>query len=114
MGLMDVSDGLARDLPRLLGSGNTGLGADIRLNATMLQPELLRFTAERGCDAAMFAYCGGEDYALVGTCPAYAWPELEQWMAEGGHAVAGIGTVLRSDIRLNGIKVEEAGFDHFA
>lgn len=38
LGLMDLSDGLARDLPRLLGPGN---GAEIRL--PLMHPEITRF-----------------------------------------------------------------------
>jgi thiamine-monophosphate kinase len=61
--MMDLSDGLAMDLPRLLGP----LGAEIELNEDRLHPELLRFCRRRGSDPLATALLGGEDYALLGT-----------------------------------------------
>lgn len=52
MGLMDLSDGLARDLPRLLDSRRTGLGADIELPDAALHAEVLRFAGEQAESAA--------------------------------------------------------------
>ena len=57
--LMDLSDGLVRDLPRLLGlcgeqaatghgAGNHVLGASLVLPQGLLHPELLRFAGARG------------------------------------------------------------------
>ncbi len=58
--LCDVSDGLARDLPRLLqGSGR---GACIELGALPLSPALV---AHAGPRAAGLALIGGEDYELL-------------------------------------------------
>ncbi len=114
VGLLDVSDGLARDLPRLLDSGRTGLGAEIFLGRGMLHDEVLRFCADRGLDPSLFAYLGGEDYALAGTCPAENWVDLEGWMAACGHPLARLGTVRPGSIRLNGTVAEDAGFDHFS
>ena len=49
--LMDVSDGLARDIPRLLG----GHGAVLELPSDFLPDEVRRYADERGLDAASFA-----------------------------------------------------------
>jgi thiamine-monophosphate kinase len=114
IGLMDVSDGLARDLPRLLGSVRTGLGAELFLGRDMLHGEVLRFCTARGLDPSLFAYVGGEDYALAGTCPAEAWTGMEQWMEACGHHVTRLGTVRPGGVKLNGAWAEEAGFDHFS
>ncbi len=114
VGLMDVSDGLARDLPRLLGSARTGLGAELFLGRDMLHGEVLRFCTARGLDPSLFAYVGGEDYALAGTCPAEAWTGMEQWMEACGHHVTRLGTVRPGGVKLNGAWAEEAGFDHFS
>jgi thiamine-monophosphate kinase len=112
LGLMDVSDGLARDLPRLLDSRKSGLGADIVLDA--VHPEVRGYCAEKGLDAAQFAFDGGEDYALAGTCPAEAWPALEALLA--GFAVPSfrLGTVRPGPVTLNGAAPASAGFDHFS
>ena len=66
LGLMDLSDGLARDLPRLVGPG---MGADIDM--PMPHTEILRFMRSRNeaepvAAAKRHAFLGGEDYALIG------------------------------------------------
>ena len=114
VGLMDVSDGLARDLPRLLDSGRTRLGADLFLERGMLHEEMLRFCTARGLDPFLFAYLGGEDYALAGTCPAEVWTDLERWMADCGHPLTRLGTVRPGSVKLNGAAAMGAGFDHFS
>ena len=110
--LMDLSDGLARDLPRLLGLPRSGLGAELLIPEAMLHRELVRYAQARGRHPAHEAYLGGEDYALLGACAPRmlsvlhtALPEL--W--EIGAVTAGSG------IRLNGALVkEDLGFDHFS
>lgn len=108
--LMDVSDGLARDLPRLLGTAKTGFGAALELTPDRLPAEVVRYAAMQGLDAASFAYQGGEDYALAGTCPPEAWPLLQN---ELGPQVYRLGTVTRQAITLNGMVQPGGGFDHF-
>ncbi len=112
IGLMDVSDGLARDLPRLLASGRTGLGADLALPASSLPDEVLRYAADLGAmaDAARFAWEGGEDYALAGTCPPELWPAVQKALASPPLL---LGTVRRGPFTLNGAACGAGGFDHF-
>jgi len=114
LGLMDVSDGLARDLPRLLDSRRSGLGADICLVEETLHPEVTLFCGQRSLDASLFAFEGGEDYALLGTCPAEAWPSLEKLFSGFSVPAAGLGIVRRGLITLNGSTPPSAGFDHFS
>jgi thiamine-monophosphate kinase len=109
--LMDVSDGLARDLPRLLASSGTGLGADLILKESDLPAEVLRYAAQKGLDATLFAYEGGEDYALAGTCPPGRWPEIEKALAP---RVRRLGKVIEKNFVLNGVRRNGGGFDHFA
>ncbi|WP_295637813.1 thiamine-phosphate kinase [uncultured Mailhella sp.] len=111
IGLMDVSDGLARDLPRLLASRKTGLGADIILPRDALDEEILRHAEETGVDAPSFAFDGGEDYALVGTCPEELWPALAQTPSSPCRV---LGRVRKGEITLNGNRPSSAGFDHFS
>ena len=112
VGLMDVSDGLARDLPRLLDSRKSGLGADIVLEG--LHPEIRKYCREKELDAVQFAFEGGEDYALAGTCPAESWPELEALLSGFSVPTAKLGTVRRGPVTLNGAAPTSAGFDHFS
>jgi len=106
-GLMDVSDGLARDLPRLLGPN---LGADIELPADSLPSEVLNYARKIGCDPAQWAFTGGEDFALLGAAS-------PQDLQEAKQALPGLrllGSVAdRPGIHLNGRPAATSGFDHF-
>ncbi|MCH5276781.1 MAG: thiamine-phosphate kinase [Desulfovibrionaceae bacterium] len=104
--LMDVSDGLARDLPRLLG----GRGAELELPAAFLPDELRRYAAEQGLEAASFAFEGGEDYALAGTCPPEGWADLIRALPVARR----LGVVTGKEIVLNSRPRPVGGFDHFA
>lgn len=104
--LMDVSDGLARDLPRLLD----GLGAVLDLPPDSLPDEVRRYAGEHGLDAARFAFEGGEDYALAGTCPPGHWPGLKRILPSARR----LGVVTGRDMVLNGARRTGGGFDHFA
>jgi thiamine-monophosphate kinase len=64
--MMDLSDGLARDLPRLAAASGVGWRFD---------PSLLPLRAGAGRGQALR---DGEDYELLFTLSAAAWPELEQ------------------------------------
>ncbi len=112
LSLMDLSDGLARDLPRLVGPG---LGAEIHLNGlhAAQHPEVVRHTQEYGIDPIWFAFQGGEDYALLGVCPSGQGAALM--------AVAPEAIILGSLIPVkdheprwlcNGMPMS-GGFDHF-
>jgi thiamine-monophosphate kinase len=107
---MDLSDGLARDLPRLLGPG---LGADIDL--PMPHPDVLRFMRVRGetdpvAAGKRHAFLGGEDYALIGTCS----PELAVHVMVANAETTMLGKVTENGgIRVDGVPFS-GGFDHFA
>ena len=119
--LMDVSDGVARDLPRLLGlTGEAGtpsvagggLGAELVLPAGILPSEVTRWCRENGRSPVKEALLGGEDYALLGSCAADMLPSLHA-------AIPGlweIGTVTDTGkIYCNRESLESLhGFDHFA
>lgn len=105
-GLMDVSDGLARDLPRFLGPD---LGADLKLDASMLNANVITFAETVGVDPLEFALLGGEDYALLG-----AVSPFEAGKAQSVPGFREIGTVTKAPgIKLNGQVFETKGFDHF-
>ena len=112
LGLMDVSDGLARDLPRLLNSRKSGLGADVVLDS--VHPEVREYCSGQGLDAVQFAFEGGEDYALAGTCPAEEWQALEALLSGFAVPFSRLGTVHPGAVTLNGKAPSSAGFDHFS
>jgi thiamine-monophosphate kinase len=106
-GLMDVSDGLARDLPRFLGP----YGANITLGREDLNIEVTAFFTARGEDPMEAALLGGEDYALIASATekgaAAVLAELP--------LVRAIGKVtMEPGVRLNSGQVLRQGFDHFA
>ncbi|BBD09942.1 thiamine-phosphate kinase [Desulfovibrio ferrophilus] len=107
-GCMDLSDGLAQDLPRFLGPA---LGAQLDIPKDTLHPETLAWTKKQGLNPVQFAYLGGEDYALL-ACVAPA--EADVILGAIPDATR-IGTVTGTPgITLNGNPVPSAGFDHFA
>ncbi|MGE4554412.1 MAG: thiamine-phosphate kinase [Desulfovibrionaceae bacterium] len=107
-GLMDVSDGLARDLPRFLAL-SPGHGADLALPAETLHPEL-REAAESPGEALRTAVLGGEDYALLGA----AAPGALRCIQASVPGVLGIGAVTETaGLRVNGAAWTQEGFDHF-
>lgn len=104
MGLMDLSDGLARDLPRLLG----GFGAELRLPSP--HPEWRRYAEEYGLDAAQLErelFLGGEEYALIGTCETRLAAQIMAMLPEA----TPLGRVTDGKILCGGVAL--AGFDHF-
>lgn len=114
IGLMDISDGLARDLPRLLASRSTGLGASLSLPERTVHHEIRRYAGTYGIDAASFAFEGGEDYALACTCPQELWPDMKNFLNLQGIYPRMIGEVRMGPFTLNGKAPTSAGFDHFS
>ncbi len=116
--LMDVSDGLARDIPRLLGLGTAQdkhYGADLRIDKSLLHPEVLAFFAERGESPVEECVLGGEDYALLaGVDPDPSEPSALSRVLAAFPAARHIGTVTAlPGLRVNGAAFAKAGFDHF-
>ena len=120
--LMDLSDGIMRDLPRLLGlTGElsavcpekcTGLGAEIVLPQGRLHPEILRYAAATGKNPVHEALLGGEDYALLGTCAPDMLPPLHSAIP----GLFSIGVVTSGGgIVCNNAPLDNlgGGFDHF-
>lgn len=104
---MDVSDGLARDLPRLLAPGT---GATLSLDRDRVHPEAARLAAEQDRDPILELVAGGEDYALLGTVEPDAWPTVAREVPEAWE----LGRLLAEPgIDLNGKPLTIRGFDHF-
>lgn len=107
LALIDNSDGLAQDLPRLLGKGK---GADIIIPA--LDHEIIQFIeshyTKNKYSPALHAVIGGEDYSLIGTCSPSFGSKLNMIIPN----ITIIGSVTDSGpILFNGQQVQ--GFDHF-
>ncbi|WP_421902404.1 thiamine-phosphate kinase [Maridesulfovibrio sp.] len=110
-GLMDLSDGLARDLPRFLGCCDGDVGAEISLPESQLHEEIIRYAENKAISAVEHAFLGGEDYALFGAASADGFVELKAAIP-GLHP---IGTITGDNkILLNGKEYTAGGFDHFS
>ncbi len=114
--LMDVSDGLASDLPRLLGMHGqeqslAHLGAQVILPEALLHEEVIRYNREHGLCPSTEAWLGGEDYALLGACVPKLFPILRAALP----MAKSIGVITDDGkITLNGAEVSQnAGYDHF-
>ena len=108
VGLMDVSDGLARDLPRLVGPD---LAVNLESGAVPVPEEVARCAGRHHIDAVRHCLLGGEDYALAVTCPESLAGHILDAVPEGcriGSVVEGRGVLL------DGKALNAAGFDHFS
>lgn len=104
--LMDVSDGIARDLPRLLGR----LGAELDIPEAHIPAEVVKAATPMGVPAVDIFLQGGEDYALLGTCSPDLLPALRERVP--GAVLLGRVTPEQGIIRQGGQPLPE-GFDHF-
>ncbi|MDR1243252.1 MAG: thiamine-phosphate kinase [Deltaproteobacteria bacterium] len=134
---MDLSDGLRRDLPRLLGGFQqqlaagavfapencrtaASLGAGLTFTVENLHPELTAYHAGLEQKALGMALSGGDEYALLCACAPEKMDFLRKTLAERGGAPAlqilGLVTE-REGIRWQGIRLADilpgTGFDHF-
>ena len=96
LGAIDLSDGLAADLPRLLPEG---LGAALDLSALPIAADTRRAAEMLGVDPVSLATSGGEDFELL--CVLRAGAPVPAGFTAIGEIVRGAGTPLA------------AGFDHF-
>lgn len=118
--LMDVSDGLARDLPRMLAAYGPAhgvtRGADITIPEPALHPEVAAYARSVGEDPAQFAFHGGEDYALLGACPPGQLGAAAEAVRNAGDTpFLVLGTVTeKPGILLNKAALADMGFDHFS
>lgn len=115
--MMDLSDGLATDLGRLVTESR--VGARIEVERVPVDVDTRRIGDALGTDPLAWATGGGEDYELLLTCRAAAFERLAEGLAASagcrptaiGQIVAA-GTVQYVDGRGREIAVQ-GGFEHF-
>lgn len=108
--MTDVSDGLARDLPKLCEA--SGVGALLHAEALPIHDELVAFA---GRDAASIAWQGGEDYELLFTVSPEARETLLSKWGNSSCKLTMIGCIEReSGIHWdNNNLAAQSGYDHF-
>jgi thiamine-monophosphate kinase len=108
--MTDISDGLARDLPKICKASETG--AQINANSIPCSDDLRKYTD----DPISYAWKGGEDYELLFTLPENeAKKLLAVWDIESC-PVTHIGSINSSTDSIHLIGREDivnSGFDHF-
>lgn len=102
---MDLSDGLAADLPRLLTAGH---GAALDLDHLPVAPGVVELAHELGIDLASWTIRGGEDYCLLLTAAPEHGETLRRLAGDHDAALHTIGRVTATGPVLLG-----HGFDHF-
>lgn len=115
--MMDLSDGVAVDLPRLCAE--SAVGAMVEVETLPIAAGTRRVASAVGRDALAWATGGGEDYELLVTCSAGAFDRVSAGLTEAtGARLTRIGTIGRGDavrfVDRQGKAVEVArGFEHF-
>ncbi len=116
--MMDISDGLAKDLSRLCAE--SGVGARIELGRVPVAPALRPAAEVLGLDPLELALSGGEDYELLATIDVtnleLARRELEERF---GVTLTDVGVIIEEGllaVRPTGetAPLEPKGWDHFA
>lgn len=117
--MMDVSDGIDSDLRRICEQSHTGIQID--LDSLPLSSELMNVCKTYDWDATQLAATGGEDYCLVCTINAAAYPQIAgAFEARFAQPLTAIGRVVDTQTGLcyqaAGINttLKGHGFDHFS
>ena len=117
--MMDLSDGLAKDLGRLCASSH--VGARVELRSIPVAPALAEAADALGLDALEVALGGGEDYELLATLPPDRVDEAAATLHERfGVPLTVVGSIVEGDgvVSISGDgeerPLEPTGWDHFA
>jgi thiamine-monophosphate kinase len=116
--MMDLSDGLAQDVPRLCAASQ--VGARLRASSIPVDESCVHLAGRLDLDALGLAAAGGEDYELLFTCPLDAVGDIAKSVEDAAHAqvsvigeIVGEGEVTMIDPEGSALPLG-AGFDHFA
>jgi thiamine-monophosphate kinase len=116
--MMDLSDGLAKDLSRLCRA--SGVGARVAVDAIPVSSALADGASTLGVDALSLALSGGEDYELLATMPAGSVEEAAARLLEDfGVRLSHVGEITEEpglvsvDAGGRTSELAPAGWDHF-
>jgi thiamine-monophosphate kinase len=118
--MMDLSDGLADDLPRLCSRSK--VGAQVHADRIPVDPSCSAVAARLGgpgADPLALAISGGEDYELLFTCPPHAVEDISAAVSQAAAIpVTVIGEIVAEEkvllVDADGtVRSLPAGFDHF-
>jgi thiamine-monophosphate kinase len=116
--MMDISDGLGIDLPRLCEA--SGVGATVDVDAIPIAPATRAVARALGLDPLGWATGGGEDYELLVVCAASAFASISRELADAtGTDLTRVGVIdAEPGVRFVGADgrpiAVQAGYQHFA
>jgi thiamine-monophosphate kinase len=115
--MMDLSDGLAKDLSRLCAA--SACGARIQTSAIPVSDALRAASAALGVDPVDLALSGGEDYELLATLDATAFDRARDEVDERfGVTLTEVGVIIDEGLVAVGPDgerpLEPKGWDHFS
>jgi thiamine-monophosphate kinase len=115
--MMDVSDGLGKDLSRLCAA--SGCGARVRLDDLPISDDVVAAAAALRLDPTELALGGGEDYELLATLDATAFDRAREELDERfGMTFTEVGVIIDDGLVAvtdDGEQpLEPKGWDHFA
>ena len=116
--MMDISDGLAKDLSRMCTE--SGVGARMDITAIPVSSWLEPLAASLGVDPLELALSGGEDYELLAAMEGSRVPQAREGLASRfGTALSEVGEVVEDGfvaVWPDGQErpLEAKGWDHFA
>lgn len=116
-GGMDLSDGLAADLPKLCAA--SGVGARIDVSKLPLSADLSAMEAELGLPARQLALTGGEDYELLLAVAPASVSAVSEAILATGTPLCVIGEITRAGLHFtdaagNDLPPPAGGWEHFA
>jgi thiamine-monophosphate kinase len=115
--MIDLSDGLASDLPEICRESN--VGARIEVEKVPISPGALYWETKRNLDAAQLALNGGEDYHLLFTASPGDRANLMDFAAQHHVELAEIGKIVDASEGISTVTAEgrasvlARGFEHF-
>jgi thiamine-monophosphate kinase len=97
--MMDLSDGLAQDLPRMCAA--SAVGAKVYAERLPIHPDAEKMSAKDGLPAGLHALGDGEDYELLFVVESQKIPELIRISESGEVRLKAIGEIIdRSGLHL--------------
>jgi thiamine-monophosphate kinase len=116
--MMDLSDGLGIDLPRLLAESR--VAADVDVDRVPVDAATRAVATALGSDPTAWATGGGEDYELLLTCDPTAFERLQRGLWDACQVrLTAIGTITAGRSAVRWLSAGRAvtvarGFEHFA
>lgn len=116
--MMDISDGLAMDLPKLCQASD--LGAELQLENLPVDLNMQQLAQSNGVRAQEVAYIGGEDYPLLCSIDSNAFADLAQaYQQQFNQVLSPIGTLtspqtIALSFQGHAFQPQLTSFQHFA